>query len=246
MQADTDLRPVRLSTLPPGERERLLRIYEATVYGPAFPDAEIREDPGYWLGLLGADPYPPPPQPRIEVILLIGAGDFVAGGATIELYRTADCGLLTYLSIHADRRGQGLGKRLIGEARAALAQMAGGPRPVFAETERLEDARTADARAATMLRQTQLARLGARLVGFDYWMPPLRPGLPAHQLHLALIGEAGPVAAARVAALIAELAGALGANLDDHAETRAMMAALAGLETLPLSSLPAAGMASAA
>lgn len=237
-----ELRAVRLSEVEPEARERLIGIYERTVYGPAFPDAEIREDPAYWLGLLGADPYPPPPQPRIEVILLVAPDGSVAGGVTIELYRTANCGLLTYISIAADRRGQGLGKRLVAEARAAITRMAGGPRPIFAETERLDDARDDAERAATALRQTQLAGLGARMVDYDYWMPPLRPGLPAHRLHLMLIDAEAPpsVPAATVAALMAELAEALGADMDAHAETRAMMAWLAGETAIPTRPLPAA------
>ncbi len=240
--SNQNLRAVRLSEVDAAARARLIGIYERTVYGLAFPDAEIREDPAYWLGLLGADPYPPPPQPRLEVILLVEGDDVVAGGVTIELYRTANCGLLTYISIAADRRGQGLGKRLVAEARAAIARMAGGPRPIFAETERLDDAHDEAERAATILRQTQLAGLGARMVDYDYWMPPLRPGLPAHRLHLMLIDTDQPetVPAATVAALMTELAAALGADLDAHAETRAMMAWLAGETMIPTRPLPAA------
>jgi GNAT superfamily N-acetyltransferase len=234
------LRAVRLSEVSAAERERLLCVYEREVYVPAFPDAEIREDPAYWLGLLGADPYPPPPQPRIEVILLLGAADAVAGGVTVEYYRTAGCGLLTYIAIAEDRRGQGLGRWLVGEAEAALARMASAPL-LFAETERLEDAHDDAERAATILRQTRLAGLGARLVDYDYWMPPLRPGLPAHQLHLMVFDRAASeVAAATVAGLMAELAAALGADLDAHAETRAMMAWLAGQDGLAIRPLPAA------
>ena len=94
-----ELRAVRLSTLDKADRRRLLDAYERSVYNPAFPNAEIREDPAYWLALLEADPYPPPPQPRLEVILVVCADDRVAGGATVEHYRNADCGLLTYLSV---------------------------------------------------------------------------------------------------------------------------------------------------
>jgi GNAT superfamily N-acetyltransferase len=237
---DARLRAVRLSALDAAERGRLLGIYERTVYNPAFPNAEIRENPAYWLGLLGASPYPPSPQPRIEVILLMAEGDKVAGGATVELYRAADCGLLTYLSVAADRRGQGLGRRLIGEARAALSHMAGGERLLFAETERLEDAANTAEREATIVRLVQLAGLGGRLVDYDYWMPPLRPGLPAHRLHLILFGCDAAIPAATVGALMAELAAALGADLGAEEETRRMMTWLAGQQSLAVRPLPVA------
>lgn len=239
MHPDTDLHPVRLSEQSPAERARLLDLYEATVYGPAFPDAEIREDPGYWLGLLGADPYPAPPQPKIEVILLVADDGAVAGGATIELYRTAGCGLLTYLSIHADRRSQGLGKRLVAEARAALERMAGGPALMFAETERLEDAHDDAERAETILRQKRLAGLGAKMVDFDYIMPPLRPDTLPHRLHMMVFGAAETVPPAAVLALLDELARALGTSLDRFEDTRAMAAWLARQAALPVGSLPA-------
>jgi len=234
------LRAVRLSAIDATDRERLVGIYERTVYNPAFPDAEIREDPDYWLGLLAADPYPPPPQPRIEVILLVAEDEAVAGGATVELYRAADSGLLTYLSVAADRRGQGLGRRLVAEARLALARMAGGERLLFAETERLVDAADDAEREATILRQAKLAGLGARLVDFDYWMPPLRPGLPAHPLHLLVFDHVEPLSGRLVLRLLEELAQALGTDLARFDQTRAMARALAAdpmLPVLPLASI---------
>lgn len=240
MHPDPELRAIRLSQQTPAERARLLGIYEATVYRPAFPDAEIREDPGYWLGLLNADPYPEPPQPLIDVILLVAGEDFVAGGATIELYRAAGCGLLTYLSIHAERRSQGLGKRLIAEAHQAIARMAGEPRLIFLETERLQDAHDAAERAETVLRQKRLAGLGARMIGFDYIMPPLRPDTLPHRLHLLALDPPATVSGRLVLGLLDELAAALGTALDRFDDTRAMAALLAddpALATLPLPAL---------
>lgn len=234
------LRVVCLSALAAADRERLLGIYERTVYNPAFPDAEIREDPGYWLGLLAADPYPPSPQPRIEVILLVTEDEMVAGGATVELYRAADSGLLTYLSVAADRRGRGLGRLLVAEARLALARMAEGRRLLFAETERLEDAADDAEREATIVRQATLARLGASLVDFDYWMPPLRPGLPAHPLHLLVFDEVEPLSGRLVLRLLEELARALGTDLARFDRTRLMARGLAADPLLPILPLAAA------
>jgi GNAT superfamily N-acetyltransferase len=238
--APDELRAVRLSTLAPGERAGLLGLYEATVYTPAFPDAEIREDPAYWLGRLDADPPPPPPQPLIEVILLVARGGAVAGGATIELYRAAGCGLLTYIAIHADRRGQGLGRQLVNEARAALTRMAGGDAPMFAETERLEDAEDDAERAGTVLRQTQLAGLGARVIDFDYIMPPLRPDTSPHRLHLLAFDPPQFLSGRRVLGLLDELARALGTDLTRFEDTRRMAEILAKNPELPTGPLPAA------
>ena len=242
MQADAQIKlhPVRLSEQSPRERERLLNLYEATVYGPAFPDAEIREDPGYWLGLLNADPYPDPPQPKIEVILLADEEGAIAGGATIELYRTAGCGLLTYLSIHAERRSQGLGKRLVAEARSALERMAGGPAPMFAETERLEDAHDAAEHDETILRQSRLAGLGAKLVDFDYIMPPLRADTLPHRLHLMVFGDPPRIQGKTVLGLLDELARALGTDLANFDDTRGMAEILAKDPQLAVLPLPAA------
>src|SRR3546814_14909314 len=55
---------------------------------------------------------------------------------------------------------------------------------MLAETERHQDAHDDEERAETDLRQKRLAGLGARMLDFDYVMPPLRPGLPPYRLHL--------------------------------------------------------------
>lgn len=242
MPAAVDLQARRVSSLPARERERLIETYRRDVYEPAFPDASIREDPRYWLDLMGANPYPPPPQPRIEVVLLVD-GERVVAGVTVEHYRTAECGLLTYISVAPAMRGRGLGRRLIAAARAALDAMADAATPMFAETERLEDARDDQEAAETVLRQTRLDKLGARLIDFDYVMPPLRPDSDPHRLHLLLIDPAhcwSSLEPRRVAGLIRELAAALGADLTAHADTAEMMAALARANALTLHPLPAA------
>ena len=235
------LQAVRLSTADRRTRDELLQRYETQVYGPAFPDAEIREHPAYWRGLRDADPYPPPPQPLIEVLLLVDSAGDVAGGVTIELYREADGGLLTYIWVDATRRGQGLGKRLIAEARAALDRLGSPATLMFAETERLEDAQDEAERAATALRQRQLAGMGARWVEFDYVMPPLRADTLPHRLHLMLFGGPDRVPAATVLTLLDELARALGTRLDAFEDTRAMALWLAGAGFLPVKPLPEGG-----
>lgn len=236
-----ELLPVRLSQAHPEQRRALIASYRRDVYEPAFPDASIREDPDYWLGLLDSPEYPPPPQPLIDVVLLVGPAGAVVAGVTIEFYRTAGCGLLTYISVAPHLRSAGLGRRLVETARTTLDTMAGTDVPMFAETERLEDAHDEAEREETILRQRRLAGLGARLVDFDYVMPPLRPDSEPHRLHLMLFDPGqrhASVPAARVAALMRELAAALGADLAADADTRAMMAMLDRSGALPVGPLP--------
>ncbi|AKH41804.1 GNAT superfamily N-acetyltransferase [Altererythrobacter atlanticus] len=234
--------PVRLSQLPQTRRAELLRRYERDVYGPAFPDASIREDPQYWARLLDADPYPAPPQPLIDVAMLVDGHDCPIGGATIEYYRGAKCGLLTYLSVAERERGQGHGRELAMLARRILDEMAEADTPMLAETERLEDAANPQEAAETEKRQRRLSALGARWIDFDYVMPPLRADSQPHRLHLLVFDpdrKLTSIEAGRVAVLIRELAAALGADLDAHEETRAMMDHLASMRLLPITSLPA-------
>jgi len=233
---------VRLSELPGERRDRLLTAYERDVYGPAFPDASIREDPSYWSGLLDADPYPPPPQPLIDVAMLLDAEGQPIGGATIEYYRTARCGLLTYLTVAPQQRGRGLGRKLVGLACEILDRLAGGDVPMLAETERLEDAADESEAAETDKRQRRLAALGARWIVFDYVMPALRPDSEPHRLHLIVFDPAkrlDTISATRVAALIRELADALGADLAASPDTQAMMDFLEDAGELPVAPLPA-------
>ena len=236
------LEAVRLSEQAAPRRADLIGAYRRQVYEPAFPDASIREDPEYWLSLLDSTDYPPPPQPLIDVILLLDGESSVIGGVTIEFYRTARCGLLTYVSVAPEWRGRGIGRRLVSSARSALDRLGGADVPMLAETERLEDAADAQEAAATMLRQRQLAGLGARWIDFDYVMPPLRPDSEPHRLHLMLFDPAGTTrnfSAATVAALLRELALALGTDVAAFPDTRAMMARLDSVDELPVRPLPA-------
>lgn len=231
---------VRLSAADAVRRRTLLDRYRVDVYEPAFPDEEIREDPGYWLGLLESDRWPDPPQPLLEVILAL-RGERILGGVTIELYRGAQVGFLTYISVAAEARGEGIGRRLVAAARAWLDENGGPDVPMLAETERFEDAGDEEERAATILRQRRLAGLGARLLDFDYIMPPLRPGLQPHPLHMMVFGEPSALSGARVLGLLTELAHALETDLADFDDTRAMAAALAADRPLALLPLPKGG-----
>ena len=233
-----EIRAVRLSRTAREERRALLAAYEREVYTPAFPDPEIREDPSYWLKLLESDPWPAPPQPLLDVILMIDGQNHILGGVTIELYRRAEVGFLTYIAVAEAARGGGIGGRLVAAARAWLDEVGGPDIPMLAETERYEDAADDVEREATVLRQRRLAGLGAQMVDFDYIMPPLRPDLHPHRLHMMIFGGPDGMSGARVLGLLEELAHALGTDLDHFEETRAMAAALESDPQLALRPLP--------
>lgn len=232
---------VRLSGCDEAARTRLLHAYDREVYRPAFPDDGLREDVAVWLALLANDPGRP--KPRIEVLLALD-GETVLGGATVEFYRGAECGLLTYIAVAAQRRGHGVGRRLIQAARAALHDIAGRPVPLLAETETYDDASDDHERAEIIERQRRLARMGAWLVDFDYVMPPLRPGLSPRRLHLMLLDDPQPgrpivLSSHMVRALVIELAESLDAVLEAHAATAAMLDRLKAEASLALAPLPA-------
>lgn len=242
--APADLRAVELSRETAARRHALMEAYARDVYVPAFPDAVIREDPRYWVELLDAPEPPPPPQPRIEVVLLLDSDDRPVAGVTIEYYRIASVGLLTYIAVAEGARGKGIGRRLIGAARGWLDRIADADTPMLAETERYQDAHDDAERAETDLRQKRLTALGARMIDFDYVMPPLRPGLPPYRLHLMCFlrrdERRDGLPASQVAAFLEELAAALGADLAAHADTAGMIAALATRDELHLMPLPRA------
>lgn len=233
---------IRLSDRDAKARADLLDRYRTEVYEAAFPDPDLREDTGYWLRLL--DEAPEAPQPRLDLILAVAPDGAILGGVTIEHYRSADCGLLTYIAVSPNRRDKGLGRALVAEARRRLAEWAGKPVPLFAETEIYDEAEDDHERKEVVERQNRLAKLGAMLVDFAYVMPPLSAGQQPRRLHLMLFDAPDPgrpltIGAARVLALMEELAGALGADLAAHPETAAMAETLADDALLAVVPLPA-------
>ena len=232
---------VAVSELEAGEQTRLLSQYAARVYADAFPDPDLRENPVEWQRLLSGEVAAP--MPWTEVLLLLD-GDAVAGGATVELYRGANCGLLTYIAIHPDYRGRGLARRLVDRAHAVVARRGGAGTPLFAETEHYDEAHDDAERAEIVDRQRRLAALGALAIEFDYVMPPLREGAAPRRLHLLLLdppaaGRRPHVPARTVLALLDELACSLGTTLDTHPPTRAMRDTLEAASTLAQAPLPA-------
>lgn len=143
--------------------------------------AEQHEPVAHWhAALRGARPY----QLRIELAV---DGDRILGGICIERYPRSGCGLLTYVVVAPDARGQGLGKQL--QTRAVEALYAAGAPLVLGE---LNDPRVTTLEPAEVAweRVRRNQRWGARVLGVRYVQPALGEGL-ARDRQLLLIALAG-------------------------------------------------------
>ncbi|HEX8644214.1 MAG TPA: GNAT family N-acetyltransferase [Allosphingosinicella sp.] len=214
-----------LARCNPAERRRLLEAFYGDVYLPAFPDPNLREEWGLWFDLM--ESAPPPPAPAITVLLRMGGDGRPVGGIVAELYRRSRTGLITYVAVSQAARRRGVGRSLVEAALAWIAETAGFRPVVLAETELLAPGLAPSERQGVRTRHLILSRLGAAAADFDYFMPPLEPGKDVHRLLLLAFAQtlppSGTVPAAAIAAFLAELAAALGADLAAHRETEAMM-----------------------
>jgi hypothetical protein len=120
------------------------------------------------------------------------AGDEIAGGVVYEHYPKSRCGIVTYLVVAPELRGQGLGHRLLDDAARTLD--ARGARVVFAEAL---DPHGLHAHGALGIAQAEqriarFQRWGARVLATRYVQPSLGPGLPRDRglRLLALAGSA--------------------------------------------------------
>ena len=117
----------------------------------------------------------------------------IAGGIAFERYPQTRCGLLTYMVVAPRARGQGVGKRLVADARALLADATA----IYGEVND-PDAQQREPRDVAARRLAMFERWGARLVELRYVQPALAPGLvPDETLRLIAWGDTDPVLAAR-------------------------------------------------
>jgi len=154
------------------------------------------------------------------------------GGVVCELYPVSGCGFLTYLVVAPAARRAGLGRRLFGQARRALAEQAAARGVelalIFAE---VSDPARQDgvAAAAAWRRLAQFGRWGAGVLDVPYVQPSLGEGLGRDRelLLLAFFEQALPehVDGAHVAAFLRELYVATEGRADDH-EVTAMLDAI--------------------
>lgn len=155
--------------------------YRATFHG------DEAEPPALWRARILGEP---PPQPVLRIALAVDAQGSLIGGAAAELYRDSGCVLATYLYV-LDRPGQrnrGHARSLLHAAFHACAQV-GPARTLLAEVEWPAQLAAHGASptqlAAAQARLGFFARLGARVLGFDYVQPALAPGqAPATWLRL--------------------------------------------------------------
>lgn len=125
-------------------------------------------------------------KPYALTIELALDGDRVVGGICLERYPRSGCGLLTYLVVAADHRGQGLGKRL--QTAAVEGLYARGAPLVFGE---LNDPRETTLEPASVAwdRVRRNQRWGARVVETRYVQPSLGSGRDRQLLLIALAGH---------------------------------------------------------
>lgn len=124
------------------------------------------------------------------------ARDAILAGIAYEHYPRSGCGLVTYLVVAPEARGQGLGERLLREATQEL--YARGAPAVFGEVNdpRVHHSRVSrgpdgDGPDDAWPRLVRFQRWGARVVATRYVQPALGPGL-VRDRGLVLIALAGP------------------------------------------------------
>lgn len=142
--------------------------------------AEQQEPLATWHAALRGD------KPYALTIELALEGDRILGGICIERYPRSGCGLLTYLVVAPDQRGQGLGKRL--QTAAVEGLYARGARLVLGE---LNDPRrtTLEPADAAWERVHRNQRWGARVIDARYVQPSLGAGRDRQLLLIALAGS---------------------------------------------------------
>ena len=96
----------------------------------------------------------------------------MAAGIAYELYPQSRCGLVTYMVVAPEARGQGLGRQLFEEAAARLYGL--GARAVLGE---VNDPRVHGEEARPRLER--FLRWGAKTVDVPYVQPSLGEGLAA-------------------------------------------------------------------
>lgn len=124
-------------------------------------------------------------KPYALTIRLALDGDRVVGGICVEHYPRSGCGLLTYLVVAPEQRGQGLGRRL--QTTAVEELHARGASVVFGE---LNDPRVTTLEPASVAwdRVRRNQRWGARVVDARYVQPSLGDGRDRQLLLVALAG----------------------------------------------------------
>ncbi|CAN0506153.1 unnamed protein product, partial [Ectocarpus sp. 8 AP-2014] len=148
------------------------------LYLKAFPNFDEREDPSIWPSQLQSEPSAD--QPVFHILLAISERDTIQGAVVYEYYQNTSAGLLTYLLVADETRGQGLARRLIDAARLGLhheAELHGRRLTgIFAEAEDPEKYNAGPTEFDPTLRRQIFGRLGAANTGVPYVQPKLTSG----------------------------------------------------------------------
>ncbi|MBQ3260840.1 MAG: GNAT family N-acetyltransferase [Alistipes sp.] len=155
----------------------ILTQFEKSIYEPAFPDRDEREDFDEILRRtkIGYGTYCP------KTIILLGLnGDTVVGGEVVDLYEECQALEIIYLAVQSDFRGNGYGKTIAidytSEFLSLLDKMRGVKiKNVYFETNNpLLTSSKKDSYDPTA-RLRIFSRLGAKWIDIDYVQPALSP-----------------------------------------------------------------------
>ena len=171
--------------LEAGDPARFAALFEgfAAGYARHFVGDEA-EPTGEWRARIAGKP---PPQPAMRIVVAVeeaNGGERVIGGVAAEYYRASGCVLVTYLYVSdAGTHGhRGHARRLLAEAVRACKSL-GPVHAMLAEAEWPEllqaNGFPAGEVATARTRLRFFARIGARMLDFDYLQPPLAPGKKA-------------------------------------------------------------------
>jgi len=176
-------------TTAPDDRVRLRRFHDQ-LYGPAFPDPDEKESLAAierYLELKAAGWYGPN---NYHVVLAL-SGERIVGGAIADYLADPNAGVVEFLVVAPDRRGAGLGRRLLAETETLIARDArrtGRPDPDRIVAE-IEDPFLVDLSPGgfdPFARARIWGRWGFRKLQFPYVQPALSESQrPVHHLMLA-------------------------------------------------------------
>eukprot|EP00744_Colponema_vietnamica_P026735 GILI01039755.1.p1 GENE.GILI01039755.1~~GILI01039755.1.p1 ORF type:complete len:270 (+),score=11.15 GILI01039755.1:123-932(+) len=174
----------------------LLRRFYTELMIRCFPIEDQREDLEVWEGVLSQDSIP---EWGSEMHFLIAQSeeDIIVGGCVFEFYPRSKTGLIAYLVVNPEHRGQGIARRLLQTAHDAISDTLSKLRQaekdqeksnipnhiaLFAETNALG---IEDGLMSSQERHTVLRRLGFKMLQMDYTQPPISAfGNPCSDLYL--------------------------------------------------------------
>lgn len=167
--------------------EALLTTWYNTVLKPNFPlEDEVESLESFRKGLVD-EPQEDDAMLR-EIILVVkwvDAKPVIGGGIVYEYYFESNCGLISFLVVAKNTRGQGLSRELVERAARELEVLSvedggalAGCNAIFLETNAVASLTMEQDVMDPRLRHLMYNKMGFRLLDFPYVMPPIEAGKP--------------------------------------------------------------------